>query len=383
MELDSKKIFKTLNPNKVWIPVLFGIAIVFYKFYTDDSITADNLNLIFSAKAVPFTLAILLILARFGGYMYRIKAISSDQLSWGSSLYIIILWEFASAVTPSVVGGTAVAVFILLKEGINMGKSLAFVMLTAILDNLFFVVAAFLSLVAAPNQMFPSDFEIIDGIESDSLLSGGLRPIFYVSYFLIVLYTFIMFYALFIRPRAFKWFLLKVTSIRYLRKWRYSAYEHGNEIIWASANIRGKNLNYWVKIILATVFIWSVRYLQLNVLIEAYSENSLMDHLIIYSRQIILWITMLIAPTPGGSGFAEYFFESFFIEYLQEHTLVTMVLWRILSYYPFLLLGAIFLPRWVKRVFFKKKDKTKTSEEKTGEDIQADVNQNDLTGSAP
>ena len=374
MELDSKKIFKTLNPNKVWIPVLFGIAIVFYKFYTDDAINADNLKLIFSAKAIPFIFAILLILARFIGYMYRIRAISSEELSWGSSLYIIILWEFASAVTPSVVGGTAVAVFILLKEGINMGKSLAFVMLTAIMDNLFFVVAAFISLVAAPHAMFPSSLSPVDGIQENNLLFGGLRPVFYVSYFLIVLYTFIMFYALFVRPRAFKWFLLKVTSIRYLRKWRYSAYEHGNEIIWASANIRGKNINYWINIALATVFIWSVRYLQLNVLIQAYSENSLMDHLIIYSRQIILWITMLIAPTPGGSGFAEYFFESFFIEYLGEHTLITMVLWRILSYYPFLLLGAIFLPRWVKRVFFKKKDKKNVSE-----DIQVPAEENDLT----
>ena len=373
MELDSKKIFKTLNPNKVWIPILFGIAIVFYKIYTDDAITADNLNLIFTAKAVPFILAILLILARFIGYMYRIRAISSEELSWGSSLYIIILWEFASAVTPSVVGGTAVAVFILLKEGINMGKSLAFVMLTAILDNLFFVVAAFISLVVAPDQMFPVDFNPIDGIEESNLLFGGLRPVFYVSYFLIVLYTFIMFYALFVRPRAFKWFLLKITSIRYLRKWRYNAYEHGNEIIWASSNIRGKNINYWINIALATVFIWSVRYLQLNVLIEAYSENSLMDHVIIYSRQIILWITMLIAPTPGGSGFAEYFFESFFIEYLEDHTLITMVLWRILSYYPFLLLGAIFLPRWVKRVFFKKKDK------KTQKDNQTLVEENNVT----
>ena len=375
MELDSKKIFKTLNPNKVWIPILFGLAIVFYQFYTDDSINADTLNLIFTAKAIPFIFAILLILARFLGYMYRIRAISSDELSWGSSLYIIILWEFASAVTPSVVGGTAVAVFILLKEGINMGKSLAFVMLTAILDNLFFVVAALISLIVAPGEMFPGNLNTMDGIEENNLMFGGLRPVFYVSYFLIVLYTFIMFYALFVRPRAFKWFLLKVTSIRYLRKWRYSAYEHGNEIIWASSNIKGKNINYWIHIALATVFIWSVRYLQLNVLIQAYSENSLIDHLIIYSRQVILWITMLVAPTPGGSGFAEYFFESFFSEYLRDHTLVIMVLWRILSYYPFLLLGAIFLPRWIKRVFFKKKD-----EKKSPEDSLSAVKESDLTG---
>ncbi len=360
MELDSKKIFKTLNPNKVWIPILFGVGIVVYLFATDENVTADNLNLIFHAKAWAIIAAILLIFARLGGYIYRIRKISSEELSWNSCLYIIILWEFASAVTPSVVGGTAVAVFILLKEGINMGKSLAFVMLTAILDNMFFVIAAMVALIISPSAMFPS---FSDPGQANSLLFGGLKPVFYVSYFLIGLYTFIMFYALFVRPRAFKWFLLKITGLKFLRKWRYRAYEYGNEIIWASENLKGKKISYWFNIGLVTFLIWSFRYLQLNVLIEAYANNSFLDHIIIYSRHIILWITMLIAPTPGGSGFAESFFTTFFLDYLNEYNFITMVLWRILSYYPFLFLGAIFLPRWVRKVFFKGKAKTGASDE--------------------
>ncbi len=355
MELDAKKILKTLNPNKVWVPVLFGVAIVVYLFISDENASAENLRLIFDANALPIISALLLILARSAGYIYRIRTISNEELSWTSSLYIIILWEFASAVTPSVVGGTAVAVFILLKEGISMGKSMAYVMLTAILDNMFFVIAALVALAISPEEMFPSLSNASGDLSSEDIFFGGLKALFYISFFLIGLYTFIMFYALFIRPRAFKWVLLKITSIKFLRKWRYQAYEYGNEIIWASKNLRGRPLAYWLRISGATAFIWTVRYLQLNVLIEAYTNNSFIDHIIIYSRQVILWITMLIAPTPGGSGFAESFFETFFAEYLNEYYFITMILWRMLSYYPFLLLGAFFLPRWIKRVFFDKK----------------------------
>ena len=356
MDQNNKEIFKTLNPNKVWIPILFGLAIVFYLFYSDPDVTVDNLSLIFDAKWWPVTIAVLLILARAAGYIYRIRVIADKQLSLTSCVYVIMLWEFASAVTPSVVGGTAVAVFILMKEGINLGKSTAYVMLTAILDNLFFVVAAPLAILLAPGIVFPGVSEQLSFFGKDFSSQDGLQLLFIISYFLIAVYTLIMAYALFLRPRAFKWLLLKVTSIRFLRKWRFKAYEHGNEIVWASSQIRGKKVSYWTKIILATIFIWVVRYGQLNALVGAFESINFSEHIVIFARQIVLWIIMLISPTPGSSGTAEFFFSPFFEEFLGQYTFVTNIFWRLLSYYPYLILGAIFLPRWIRRVFFVKKE---------------------------
>ena len=53
----------------------------------------------------------------------------------------IVLWELASALTPSVVGGSAVASFILHRNGLSWGRSLATVMSTALLDELYFLLA--------------------------------------------------------------------------------------------------------------------------------------------------------------------------------------------------------------------------------------------------
>ncbi|MDN5201514.1 lysylphosphatidylglycerol synthase transmembrane domain-containing protein [Fulvivirgaceae bacterium BMA10] len=358
MELDSKKIFKTLNPNKVWIPIIIGLGIVIYQIYTDEDYTTDKLNLIFEAKAIFVILAIIVLLARDVGYVYRIRSLTNKELSWNSCIYTIILWEFASAVTPSVVGGTAVAVFILYKEGINIGKSLAYVMLTAILDNLFFVVAAPLVIILTKGDIFPA----IEGVEIR--LGSTLQYLFGVSYLLIALYTFIMSYALFIRPRAFKWVLLKITSVRFLRRWRQGAYLHGNEIIAASAQLKGKSIRYWSRIVLSTIFIWCSRYFMLNCLIAAFAGVNIADQMVIFARQVILWIIMLVSPTPGSSGFSEYFFKQFFEGYLDGYTLSSQILWRGLTYYTYLLLGAIFLPRWIKRVFFKKKtDKVQGTQE--------------------
>src|SRR5690554_362592 len=143
----------------------------------------------------------------------------------------------------------------------------------------------------------------------------------------------------------------------WLRKWKHNANEYGDQIIEASKELKGKNTRYWVLIGGSTLFIWSCRYLLVNALITAYTSVSLSEHAVIFSRQIIMWIVMMISPTPGSSGTAEYFFAQFFDEFLDGYTFVTSIIWRLLSYYPYLLLGAIFLPRWIRQVFFVKKKK--------------------------
>ena len=349
MDLDAKKILKTLNPRKIWVPVVLGIGIVIYLFLSDPEMSTEKLALVFDATAIPILLAIIVFLSRFAGYIIRIRSITNNELSWKNSLYVIILWEFASAVTPSVVGGTAVAVFILWKEGIKPGKALGFVLLTAIFDNLFFVLLAPLSLFLGFENIFPASSD------SSDLLQESLGVLFFLSYGLITLYTFIMAFALLINPRFFKWILIKITSWKFLRKWRYAAYERGTEMILASEQLKGMGTRFWILLSVSTIFIWSSRYLLLNFLMAAFTRISINEHILIFGKQIILWVVMLISPTPGSSGTAEAIFPAFFTIYLGDYTIIVNVLWRLFTYYPYLILGAIFLPRWIKKVFFHEK----------------------------
>jgi len=241
-----------------------------------------------------------------------------------------------------------VAVYILLKQGLPFGKALAFVMLTAILDNFFFLFSAPLAILFTDGQAFPSAGNI------QSRLGNSLPYFFYLSYALIAFYTLVMSYALLIRPRAAKWVLIKLTGLRILKRWRGEAIIQGDELILASHQLRDKAKSFWYKIIGATIFVWLARYLILNSLIVAYTDLSFTDHMLVFARSIIMWIVMLVSPTPGSSGTAEYFFQEFYGPFLGEYTFGVSIFWRLLSYYPYLLLGAIVLPKWVKKTFFKK-----------------------------
>ncbi len=350
--LELPKLLKSLSPNKIIIPVLIGIVavalILFFQQDFDFERVKENIG---KASFFWIAMAIVVLMVRDGGYIYRIKNLTDNQLSWKSSIYIILLWEFSSAVTPSVVGGTAVAVFIMNREGLSFGKSLSFVMLTAVLDNSFFMLASTIVLVLQPDI-----FQGLGGI----FQSGGAQGFFYVSLSLIFIYTVLMVYGLFVSPIRFKLFLVFLTSNRLLKRFRKWAVQTGNETITASEFLKGMSSRFWAKAIFSTLLIWSARYFMLNCLIAAfaYSFNPLdfFDHLTIFSRQIIMWIIMLVSPTPGSSGSAELAFTSFFDSYLQVSglTLVVAAFWRIITYYAYLLIGILILPQWIRRVFHSK-----------------------------
>lgn len=355
---DEKEAFKTLNTNKIYIPVLIGLGVAVY-FFLEDVDIPIFLEALISSNWIWFVAAFVMLLARDAGYIYRIRMISDNELSWQSSIYIILLWEFASAVTPSVVGGTAVAIFILNREGLSFGKSMAYVMMTALLDNLFFILFSPLAIIVSNSF----DFAVFPVISADMfnefVQKQGLKGAFYVSYALTVIYALFFAYGLLINPRGFKWLLIKATSLRFLRRFRKGAINTGNEMIIAAKTLRGSGMSLWIKAIFLTFFIWIARYLMLNCLIAAFTPLEAVDHLFIFARQIAMWIVMLLSPTPGSSGTAEAVFCLFYVEYLQKEFCAAVgILWRLFYYYPYLFIGFLILPRWIARFNKKKKNKS-------------------------
>ena len=77
----------------------------------------------------------------------------------------------------------------------------------------------------------------------------------------------------------------------------------------AVARNRRYNYKFWLKACSSTFLSWSSRYLVANALIMAFFAVS--DQFLLFARQLVIWIMMLVMPTPGGSGFAEYVFSSY------------------------------------------------------------------------
>jgi len=70
-----------------------------------------------------------------------------------------------------------------------------------------------------------------------------------------------------------------------------------------------------------------------------------------------MWLLMVIIPTPGGSGIVELVFSDYMAEFIPALGLVTLmaILWRLVTYYPYLFIGVLVLQKWIKRVFGKSK----------------------------
>jgi uncharacterized protein (TIRG00374 family) len=76
------------------------------------------------------------------------------------------------------------------------------------------------------------------------------------------------------------------------------------------------------------------------------------NHFLVYARQLVMWVILLISPTPGSSGTAEYFFPLFLGDFLGELSEVVALSWRLISYYPYLFIGILVLPVWLRRIYF-------------------------------
>ncbi|MEO0640442.1 MAG: hypothetical protein AAFY70_11995, partial [Bacteroidota bacterium] len=81
-------------------------------------------------------------------------------------------------------------------------------------------------------------------------------------------------------------------------------------------------------------------------------------HITAFARQVILFQVMIVAPSPGASGFAEGTFGPLFENFIPGGltiVLIVALLWRLVTYYPYLLIGVPLLPAWLRRVYGKSK----------------------------
>jgi len=348
---NSGKIIKSIHPSKIILPIIIGLGFsmfMLYQEYKPDSL--DTLKLTWQTLFWLFV-SIFFMVVRDLGYIIRIRLLSNKQLTWSKAFSVIMLWEFTSAITPSAIGGTSVAIFFLNKEGIRIGRSTAMVMVTSFLDELFFIISfPIVILFIGRSDIF--------GFGSDANI------VWYKNHFLIFtltgyglkfIYTLIITYGLFINPRGLKLILLWIFKFPIIRKWRPNANESGTDLIQTSKEFKKWPFRKWLMVFSTTILSWICRYWIANAIIVSFfgfKYLNIEDHILVFGKQLVMWIMMLVSPTPGGSGFAEYVFKEFLTGIIPIGTGATLAfLWRIVSYYPYLFIGVIIVPRWIRKHF--------------------------------
>ncbi len=347
------ELYELVRPRKILIPIVLGLGVASFMLYRNFDPNAFN-NVRWTMQSTYWLLmAFVMVFIRDLAYMVRLRVLTDNQLNWKQSFDVIMLWEFCSAIAPAILGGGfAFAIFIINKEKIKMGRSISVVMFTSFLDGMFFALIAPLVYFTVGKDGL---FSTINSQSAQQLSHGNtLYFTFWLIYFLVLAYKLLVAYALFINARAVKKWLINLFTIPILRKWRHKAYDTGSEMVIASVALKKQKLGYWVKSFMATCVSWSARFIIINCIIMAFSSIPF-DHFLLYARQVVMGILMIGSPTPGGSGVAELVFSNFLGEFIDNIALTSTLalLWRLISYYPYLFIGAIVLPRWIKRVFTK------------------------------
>ncbi|MDR2130860.1 MAG: flippase-like domain-containing protein [Odoribacteraceae bacterium] len=343
---------KQIRVRKVIYPILIGLVVVSYMLYRD--FDPNTFDLISFTRYTLFWLVIAFscMIVRDIGYIVRIRTLSGNRLSWKQAFRVIMLWEFTSAITPSAVGGTTLAILFVHKEGIGVGKSSAMVMAASFLDELYFVLMFPIILLTVNRHVLYAIPDVEDSVTQSLFLFA------IIGYGLKLSFLALLSYGLFRNPRGLKYLLVQLFRWRILRKWRRDVNEVGYDIIRNSIELKHKPFSFWLKTFAATFCSWTARYWVVNSLLVAFwfERYDWAQHFLIFARQLVMWIIMLIAPTPGGSGFAEFLFAEYFAEFLPVAgvAVAMALLWRLISYYPYLIIGVWIVPRWLARSFGKR-----------------------------
>ena len=74
---------------------------------------------------------------------------------------------------------------------------------------------------------------------------------------------------------------------------------------------------------------------------------------LIFARQFVVWVILIVTPTPGGAGVSEWLFTTYYGDLISGEgmALVLALFWRIISYYSYLMVGACILPAWIRQGF--------------------------------
>ena len=124
---------KELDTSKIMLPIFIGAAVLIYFIFSkidwqEFTQIAWNANMVFWVGIATFFLVL-----RHLAYALRLRILSQGVFSWIKSIQLIFIWEFSSAVSPTAVGGSAAALFVLSREKLSAARVTAIILYTACL----------------------------------------------------------------------------------------------------------------------------------------------------------------------------------------------------------------------------------------------------------
>jgi uncharacterized protein (TIRG00374 family) len=243
---------------------------------------------------------------------------------------IVVATEVASAVTPTAMGGGYAKLGLLFRDGIPVGQAGFLMVLGTAIDLLLSLMLLPLAVLLGLFRDVPLLWSSVRGIREAlpwllvPLLGGlALRQV-----------------ALRVSRRAVVWLGMRWPL---LERWRVNARRALREFraAWGMVLRRGKR-RLILSLMLAALQ-WGCRYSIATLLIRGLDLG--VHPVSVLVRQWAIFSSLLLVPTPGGSGGAEAMFFALYAPFIPHHLLgMVTVGWRFFTFYlPVIVGGALVL----------------------------------------
>ncbi len=310
--------------RQVLLAVIISVAaiIVILKF-TNTSITYNAL----SRADIRFVLlALSLHVFSWVFWSLRIQilaALAGHNITFSLAFRTTLASNFLAAMTPSSAGGEPLRIKMLADDGMSYGSATAVVIVERLLDSFFFVAALAICL------------SLSDFITGFGLKIGGV--------FLVLL----------VLEMVFLWELIKRPDrIKRLMSWirkkvgERKIVDTVERELWlfreASIKLANESRRQIPIMVMVTIILWLCEFLVPSVLLVSLGQSP--DFLYSITAQIILVIITLAPLTPGSSGVVEFSMSYIYSMFVPSYLIgVLVALWRLITYFVNLVVGAVFV----------------------------------------
>ncbi len=261
----------------------------------------------------------------------KMRFLSDGHLSRAASWRVVLFWDFASAVTPSTIGGGPVATYVMTREGLPLGQAGGVILYYMLLDQLLYVLLIPLLLIAGIwYEVIPAD--------AGAFGTGAVI----LSFAILLAYGALLAYGLLRNPRVMTTALDYVTRLPGLGRVRTAVMAETDRLVRFSETMRDKPASF-----LWTAFAWSTAGWLAKFAVPVIVVLSFLpaDVVLSFLRSVAMTFAGLFMPTPGGSGGVEALFAVFQGPLFDRPIFIgiSIFVWRLLTFYSSIVLGTAVL----------------------------------------
>lgn len=307
---------------------LLGMAVVIY--FTWSPGILEHLAL----KRMPgLVIALAVTFLRIWFVASKFHFLAEGDMSWNGAIRVALTWDFASAVTPSTIGGAPIATYAMTSEGVKLGKATALTLYSVLLDQFWYAIAIPALLIGSVwMEVIPPQIGFV----------GAATMI--LIYTALLAYGGLLTYGLLVKPSTIGNLVRWTFRLPFLRRFEEQVSKEADNMEAYSEELREKSFTFIFKAFYLSTMAWLCK-----VALPVIVVLSLLpaQELLLVFRSLAMNLASLVIPTPGGSGGVEGLFALFMGPLIEREGFIGLAvfLWRFITYYISIGIG-IFATTW-------------------------------------